>query len=110
MDEVNVKSVEVKKGEYAVELDLTLTPALVREGTVREIIRRVNDLRKQSGLTTEDRIELYVAGPEEVMFAVKEHESALVQGTLAKSIRTSGQAPAKMSEFKANEFQITVGF
>ena len=62
-----MKSIDVKKGEYAVELDLTLTPELVREGTVREIIRRVNDLRKQSGLTIEDRIELYVAGPEEVM-------------------------------------------
>jgi isoleucyl-tRNA synthetase len=110
MDEVNVKSVEVKKGEYAVELDLTLTPALVREGTVREIIRRVNDLRKQTGLTIEDRIELYVAGPEEVMLAVKEHEATLVQGTLAKSVRTSGDVPQSVSEFKANEFQITVGF
>ena len=39
----------------------------------------MNDLRKQSGLTIEDRIELYVAGPEEVMLAVKEHEAALVQ-------------------------------
>ncbi|MEK7620035.1 MAG: isoleucine--tRNA ligase [Patescibacteria group bacterium] len=109
-DEVNVKSIDVKKGEYAVELDLTLTPELVREGTVREIIRRVNDLRKQSGLTIEDRIELYVAGPEEVMLAVKEHEAALVQGTLAKSVRTTGDTPTNVSEFKANEFQITVGF
>ena len=109
-DEVNVKSVEVQKGEYAVELDLTLTPALVREGTVREIIRRVNDLRKQSGLTIEDRIELFVGGPEEVLLAVKEHEAALLQGTLAKSVRTSGDIPTTSNEFKTNEFQIMVGF
>ncbi len=109
-DEVNVKTIQIAKGDYAVELDLALTPALVREGTVREIIRRVNDMRKQAGLTIEDRIELYVAGPEEVMLAVKEHEPTLVQGTLAKSVRTSGEVPSNVSEFKANEFQITLGF
>ncbi|MBI4256514.1 isoleucine--tRNA ligase [Candidatus Uhrbacteria bacterium] len=109
-DEVNVKTIEVQKGEYLVELDLALTPALVREGTVREIIRRVNDLRKQSGLTIEDRIELFVTGSKEVLLAVQEHEAALLQGTLAKSVRTSGDMPTNSSEFKANEFQITVGF
>ena len=109
-DEVNVKTIEVRKGEYAVELDLALTPALVREGTVREIIRRVNDLRKQSGLTIEDRIELFVTGPEEVLLALKEHESTLLQGTLAKSVQTLGGTPNNVSEFKANEFQITIGF
>ncbi len=109
-DEVNVKTIQIAKGDYAVELDLALTPALVREGTVREIIRRVNDMRKQAGLTIEDRIELYVAGPEEVMLAVKEHEPTLVQGTLAKWVRTSGEVPSNVKELKANEFQITLGF
>ena len=109
-EEVNVKAVEVTKGEHAVELDLTLTPELVREGTVREIIRRVNDLRKQSGLTIEDRIELYVAGSQEVLLAVAEHKQTLISGTLAASLRTSGDVPVKVSEFKANEFSITIGF
>ncbi|MBI4591886.1 isoleucine--tRNA ligase [Candidatus Uhrbacteria bacterium] len=109
-EEVNVKSIDVKKGEYGVELELTLTPALVREGTVREIIRRVNDLRKTTGLTIEDRIDLFIGGPEEVLLAVKEHEGALLQGTLAKSVRTSGDTPANTSEFKANEFPIIIGF
>lgn len=109
-DEVNVKAIEVKKGEYAVELDLTLTSELVREGTVREIIRRVNDLRKQSGLTIEDRIELFVSGSEEVVRAVKEHETALLQGTLAKSLRTQGSAPANATTFQVNAVSIVVGF
>ncbi|MCR4314339.1 MAG: class I tRNA ligase family protein, partial [Candidatus Uhrbacteria bacterium] len=109
-NEVNVKSVEVKKGEYAVELDLMLTPELVREGTVREIVRRVNDLRKQTGLMLEDRIELFVGGSQEVLLAVKEHEAALLQGTLAKSVRTQGDQPSNSTTFKANEYEITIGF
>ena len=39
-------------------LDTVLTPALVREGIAREVVRRVNDLRKSSGLRVEDRIAL----------------------------------------------------
>jgi len=39
--------------ETQVWLDKTLTPELIREGLVREIIRRVNDLRKKSGLDRE---------------------------------------------------------
>lgn len=110
MDEVNVKSIEVKKGDYAVELDLVLTPELVREGTVREIIRRVNDLRKKQGLTLEDRIDLYVGGSEDILQAVREHEAVLLQGTLAVSLRTDGDVPATQNVFKANELEITVGF
>ena len=45
-------------GGMLVLLETTLTPALVREGIAREIVRRVNDLRKTSGLRVEDRIAL----------------------------------------------------
>ncbi len=110
MDEVNVKSVEIKKGENAVELDLNLTPELVREGTIREIIRRVNSLRKKQELTIQDRIELFVAGPAEVMKALEEHKEALLHGTLSSSLRTDGEAPENKDEFRANEFDMVIGF
>lgn len=109
-DEVNIKSVQIEKGDYGVELDLVLTPELVREGTVREIIRRVNAMRKNQGLTIEDRIELYVQGPKDVLLAVSEHKDVLTQGTLASSVRTEGDTPTNTSEFKANEYAITIGF
>ncbi|NBS41191.1 isoleucine--tRNA ligase [bacterium] len=110
-DEVNVKEVMVEKGEYAVSLDVTLTPALVREGTVREIIRRVNAMRKNGALTIEDRIEVYVASPEaEIATALLEHGDALVSGVLATALRTTGDAPENAETFRANEFEITVGF
>ncbi len=110
MAEVNVKSVVVEKGEYAVELDLTLTPELVREGTIREIVRRVNALRKTSGLTIEDRIEVFVSGPDEVMKALEEHKDTLLRGTLADALRTDGDAPETQDTFRVNEFDITLGF
>ena len=110
-DEVNVKVVEVVKGDYSVSLDVTMTPALVREGTVREIIRRVNAMRKNAGLTIENRILVYVESVEtEMVTAMQEHRETLVTGTLASSLRTTGDRPANAETFRANEFEITVGF
>ncbi len=109
-DEVNVKSVTLEKGDYAVVLDLTLTPELVREGTVREIIRRVNALRKNTGLTINDRIELYVSGHAEAMKAVEEHKETLLHGTLAQTLRTEGEVPGTNESFRVNEFDVILGF
>ncbi len=110
-DEVNVKEVEVKEGEYAVELDLNLTPELVREGTIREIIRRVNAMRKNAKLSIQDRIELFIESKEsEIAKALEEHRDDLLSGTLSSDLRTSGNKPANAESFRVNEFDVTVGF
>jgi len=108
--EVNVKDVSVKKGEMGADLDLTLTPELIREGTVREMIRNVNALRKNVGLTIEDKIELYVSGPEEVMKAALDYQETLLHSTLADLLRTDGEPPEHHASFTVNEFEITIGF
>ena len=89
-DEVNVKEIEMKKGEYAVELDLNLTPELVREGTIREIIRRVNAMRKNAKLSIQDRIELFIESKEpEMTKALEEHCDDLLAGTLSSDLPAS---------------------
>ncbi|MBI4215389.1 MAG: isoleucine--tRNA ligase [Parcubacteria group bacterium] len=68
-DEVNVKSVELAKdlpageswlikeeGSLKVALDTQLSQELVEEGWVRELVRSINGLRKQKGLTIKDQI------------------------------------------------------
>ncbi len=110
-DEVNVKAVEVQTGEYAVELDLTMTPELLREGMVRELARRVNAMRKKATLTIEDRIELYIATTDpELTLALSEHEQDLIEGTLASALRREGDAPANTESFRIMEADVAVGF
>jgi len=62
-EELNVEVVESRQVAEAkdagVELDTVLTPELRRKGAVRELVRNVNDLRKQAGLTVKDRIVLF---------------------------------------------------
>ena len=75
-DEMNVKAVEFekwtdpeKKSEeektimenLKVELDTEITPELELEGLAREIVRTINSLRKEAGLTIDDPTELYYA-------------------------------------------------
>jgi len=55
-----------REGGEVVALDLTLTPELVRRGTVREVVRQVQELRKTEGLAVSDRIRLWVTGLEEL--------------------------------------------
>ena len=58
MEEVNVKAVE--HGE-ALVLDKTLTPELLEEGKIRELIRFVQAARKKAGLNVDDRIRLMIS-------------------------------------------------
>jgi len=59
LDEMNVKSIEFKKSaDIAVELDTELTEGLQVEGAMRELIRTINGMRKDQGLTIQDRIKL----------------------------------------------------
>jgi isoleucyl-tRNA synthetase len=70
-DELNIKKVIFQSGEEdSVELDVVMTPALEKEGLKREIVRLVNQLRKEQGLTIEDRIMLYWWTDEEMVKGV----------------------------------------
>jgi isoleucyl-tRNA synthetase len=110
-DEVNVHGVIVEKGDYRVELDTNLTPALIREGTTREIIRRLNAMRKNNKLTIEDKIDVYVESvEEEVRMALEEHKDVLLHGVQGVELQTGGDRPEINETLRINEFEITLGF
>lgn len=110
-DEVNVKEVKFTVGDYAVELDLVLTPALLREGTARELVRKVNGMRKEAGLTIDDRIDLYIASvDEEGKMALAEHGAAITTETLSAGLRTFGPVPEVTTAFRANEIDFVISF
>ncbi len=87
-EEVNVKQVVFEKGpSISVTLDTTMTPELLREGMIREIIRQANAARKAAGLTIVDRIRLLVTtGDKEVAKAIEEHRADLLEGTRANDV------------------------
>jgi len=84
----------LKKGEdgynlldLKVEMKLSLTPELKREGMVREVIRNVQSARKQAGLNVDDRIVLSVSSTDEQLRqAIKEHSNLIQTETLANKL------------------------
>ncbi|MDX1563578.1 MAG: DUF5915 domain-containing protein, partial [Gammaproteobacteria bacterium] len=68
---------------YLVGLDTSLTDELVREGMARELIRIVQDTRKQAGLEVSDRIELMIDGDDAVKAAIDQYRDTIMQETLA---------------------------
>ncbi|MBI4148578.1 isoleucine--tRNA ligase [Candidatus Woesearchaeota archaeon] len=60
-DEINVKSVVCKSGkELSVKLDTVLTPELEAEGFARDVVRRIQQLRKQAGLKPTDIVSVKI--------------------------------------------------
>ena len=78
-------AVSVEAG-YAAGVRTELTPELETEGTVREFVHHVQNLRKSAGLEIADRINLYVDAPEELIVPMREYEDYVCAETLADTV------------------------
>jgi isoleucyl-tRNA synthetase len=85
MEPLEGYQVESEAGR-AVALALDLDENLVREGLAREIVRAVQNARKESGLEITDRIELHLSGDAELLAAARSHEEYVGGETLAEHI------------------------
>src|SRR5690606_8083219 len=74
-------------GGYTVALDPEITPDLRAEGLAREVVNRVQRLRKDAGLEVSDRIRLGVQGAGELVEALQAHGDFVAGETLAVETR-----------------------
>jgi len=87
-DELNVKAVKL---DESVAIDEKLTPALKREGLMREIIRYAQSARKKAGLNVDDHIKLFLAtNDKELAKAIDEHQAEIYAETLAEGATKAG--------------------
>ena len=73
-------------GTITIALDIELTPALVEEGIARELINRIQNLRKSSGLEIVDRITVQLENREEIAAAVINCNEYIASQVLASSL------------------------
>ncbi len=71
---------------YMALLDLTVTPELQAEGTAREFVRRLQELRRSAGLDVSARIHVRYRVPETLARALREHGRWIAEETLALTL------------------------
>lgn len=71
---------------YMAAFDTQLTPELISEGLARELINRIQNQRKTSGLEVSDRISLTISGPAEIEAAARAFTDRIAAETLATSL------------------------
>ena len=98
-----------EEGGYLVGLDTTLTEALEREGLARELVRTVQEARRQVGLDVSDRIILRIEGTPEVAAALDSHRDYLMEETLAAGWGEAEWSPAYAVEHTLGTGRWSIG-
>jgi len=77
-DEINVKEILINKNlKNDIELDNKLTPELLEEGRLRDLMRDIQDLRKKAGLNPGDKVDLYYQKSSDAAALIKKFAKAI---------------------------------
>ncbi len=79
------------EGKLTVALDITLSDELRAEGVARELINRIQNIRKESGFEVTDRIRVEIADCNQVADAVARHAAYIASQTLSVEVRTAAE-------------------
>jgi isoleucyl-tRNA synthetase len=93
---------------FLTELDTTLDDDLISEGFAREIVRSVQDARKQAGLEVSDRITLGVAGSQAIEKALATHRDYVMTETLATTWAVGQDKPLFSEQRELGEEHWTI--
>ena len=78
-----VTAAALSSGDAVVVLDTEVTDDLTREGLARDVVRQVQQARRDAGLVVTDRIRLVLDGDEDLMEAIRAHETHVAGQVLA---------------------------
>ncbi len=107
-DEVNIKEINFNRNiSDGFELDLVVTPELKEEGIARELMRAVQDLRKDKGLMPADRIVLAVATDEVGQGIIKQFEASIKKTVGAETINFVQAGAGEILEIEGIKFVIS---
>ncbi|MBR4305246.1 MAG: isoleucine--tRNA ligase, partial [Ruminiclostridium sp.] len=93
---------------YTVVLDTTLTPELIEEGFVREIVSKIQSMRKDAGFEVMDHITIYCDGNDKVAEILTRNSAEISDDTLAENIVT-GSVDGYNAQWDINGENVTLG-
>ncbi len=125
LEELNVKTVTVARSQeelesenmrmsadnlYSVAIDTRITPELESEGLARELVRRIQTMRRQADFDIADRIITYYQGDEKISAVMQEHDSYISRETLSADILNElPDEEACTESFKLDGHEVVLG-
>lgn len=95
-------------GDITVVLDTNLTPELIEEGFMREIISKIQTMRKEAGFEVMDKITVYSDGNDKIAELISKNEDTVKNDVLATEIVT-GKIEGYSKEWNINGENVTFG-
>jgi isoleucyl-tRNA synthetase len=96
------------EGELGVVLDTTVTPELQEEGHVREIISKIQNMRKDKGFEVADKINLYVANNDMLLEVIKKFEETIKKETLTSEVTYNKEVEYSETVINGETLSMTV--
>jgi isoleucyl-tRNA synthetase len=94
------------EGQLTVALDITVTPELKKEGIARELINRIQNIRKSSGYDITDKIHITLQSNERTDDAVNEYKAYISSQVLANTLEI--KTPANGQELDFDDFKLLI--
>jgi isoleucyl-tRNA synthetase len=109
--EVTTDWLVASSGPYVVALDPHLDDTLRREGFAREVVSRIQRLRREAGYEYTTRIRLWIDGDPDALSAVRAHADAIRHETLARGLEIGEGAPVSDAQqrFEIEGLAVVVG-
>ncbi|MDR0756691.1 MAG: isoleucine--tRNA ligase, partial [Tannerella sp.] len=96
------------EGALTIALDITVTDELRQEGLARELVNRIQNLRKSSGFEITDKIRVTVRSTPEMDNALEAHKTYIASQVLAVSIEVTDSEPDNATVFDMEGFNLYV--
>ena len=95
-------------GDVSVVLDTNLTSELIEEGFVREIVSKIQTMRKEAGFEVMDKIHIYAKDNERILELMKNHKEEIMSEVLAEDV-TLGETEGYVKEWNINKEPVVLG-
>jgi len=111
LEELNIKAARYHGEGGGLTLDTEITPELKLEGLARDLVRKIQELRKQSGFAVEDRIRLSYQGDGMLAEALEQWHDYIATETLAVAVGRGSPpegASTEMLRIEGHDLEVSV--
>jgi isoleucyl-tRNA synthetase len=109
---INMKGLEgfafAGEGNIGIVLETAITEELKEEGDLREVLSKIQNMRKESGFEVADKINLYISGNEKLESVVKKFESRIKKETLSLNVAYNVDRKYNKCDINGEELNIAV--